>query len=365
MELKTLSLENFRNYKETRVEFASGLNLFIGENAQGKTNLLEAVFLLSSTRSHRTRRDREMILFNAGHFRITAELTDGRTFSSALRRDGMRRLEVDGEPMRAMDFLGRLQAVLFTPDDGQLIRGAPELRRRFFSLELSRLDREYLLSLQEYRRILKQRNALLSGIRPERLLPHYDQRLCQAGSRVILRMRQFLADLIPRTCDILSRLPGAGSTGFTVCYETAVDDSFTDETAVCERLRQRLEAERSRDIMCRSTQVGPHRDEYRFLLGGRPLKTYGSQGQVKSAVLAMKLAVMELITARTGERPILLLDDITSELDAGRLEFFLEHIRQRGQVLLTTTGLNSFSSSLRTGARIYQVTDGQATPEKQ
>lgn len=364
MRLASLEIRDFRNIAHARIPFGDGISVLHGRNGQGKTSVLEAIFLLSCGRSHRTRDEREMIRFGADLFRVEARSDDGTALGYGYARDGRRSVAVGGAAASPADLVGRMVAVLFTPDDGEVVRGAPATRRRYFDMELSRLDRAHFDALRGYRRLLRQRNALLVSrdARVPGLLDAFDRGLAVAGAALVRGTGAFLADLSSRADALHARIPGA-SGRLEIVHRACVPDPSAAPEKIASDLYKRLESARDSDIVRGATSAGPHRDDARFRLDGRDLRDYGSQGQVKSAALALKLALMEHVRERTGRYPVLLLDDLTSELDSARLAFFLEHIVDKGQVLLTTTLPSALGNRALAAARLYRVEGGAVDVE--
>lgn len=363
MRVATLRLRDFRNVAAAELPFGDGLNVLAGRNGQGKTTILEALFLLSSGRSHRTRDERELVRFDAPLFRADVTLDDGTALGYGFARTGERSVDVAGAKAQPADLVGRLLAVLHTPDDGDVIRGAPLERRRAFDLELSRLDRVYFDALRSYKRLLRQRNARLDGADPaDDLLAVYDRKLADLGGILTRRMHAFVRAVSARADAVYARVPGAEG-ALTIEHRACVPDPGRPEAELSADLYKRLESARHSDIVRGATSAGPHRDDFRFRIDGRDLRDFGSQGQVKSACLAFKLAVMDHVRDATGRDPVLLLDDLTSELDAGRLAHFLDHVVGRGQVVLTTTLPEALGPRALGAARRFRVEGGRVDVE--
>ncbi len=359
----SLSLRDFRNVAAAELAFGDGLNVLAGRNGQGKTTILEALHLLSAGRSHRTRDEREMVRFGAPLFRLDAALDDGATLGYGFARSGERAVDLAGARASPADLVGRLLVVLHTPDDGEVVRGAPLERRRAFDLELSRLDRAYFDTLRAYRHTLRQRNARLDRADPaDDLLAVYDRRLADLGGALLHRMHAFVRAVSARAEAVYGSLPGAEGS-FSIEHRASVPDPSRPPADLAADLYKRLESARSSDIVRGATSAGPHRDDFRFRIDGRDLRDYGSQGQVKSAALAFKLAVADHVRDAAGRTPVLLLDDLTSELDAGRLARFLDLVVGRGQVLLTTTLPEALGRRALDGARRFRVEGGRVDVE--
>lgn len=374
MYLKKLYLRAFRNYLEEEVEFSAQKTILVGNNAQGKSNLLEAVELLATLKSHRTSRDQELVLDGAANGQIKALLE--RQYSVAeleidLRRSGRRNLRINqNQCRRQLDFLGCLNAVEFSCLDLDLVRGAPDCRRQWLDTLLTQLEPLYAHLLGQYQHIVKQRNALLKSLRQQwetRLalgeestasLALWDQQLVEMGTRVVRRRARGLARLAPLAQEWHGRISGGNET-LTVTYQPNVTWVGDDPEVVHQAFLERLAQRRSAELHLGATVVGPHRDEVGFVLDDTPARTYGSQGQQRTLVLALKLAELSLIETVIGEPPLLLLDDVLAELDLDRQGQLLMAIEDRFQTLITTTHLGRFDDRWRRSAQILKVNAGQ------
>ena len=363
MIIKSIDLQNFRNYEELHLDFEDGITILNGENAQGKTNLLEAVYLAACCRSHRGAKDREMIRFQQeeAHIRmlVRKEERDLR-IDLHLKKDRSRGIAVNAVPVRkTRDYLGLLNCVLFSPEDLQIVKEGPSERRNFIDNELCQLDKIYLNSFMQYRKALEQRNQLLKDIyyMPELLdtLDLWDEQLAKFGSEIIERREDFIRDLSEITKPIHEKLSG-GRESLTLVYEKNTDASeFLTE----------LRKNRDRDLKTKTTGTGPHRDDVSFVLktenpGEEELdaRIFGSQGQQRTCALSVKLAEIELVKLRTGDEPVLLLDDVLSELDTLRQQYLLESIRDI-QTIITCTGLTEFVSHPFEKSLVYDVEKGR------
>ena len=325
MWLKQLSIQHFRNYQELEVEFHPGLNIFLGQNAQGKTNILESIYFLALTRSHRTRNDRDLIYFESTDFKVSGQLQ---------RETGPLPLEISLTPKgritkvnhlkqaKLSNYIGHMNVVLFAPEDLQLIKGSPAGRRKFIDIELGQMKPLYLSDLSQYNHVLKQRNSYLKNSEKidATFLEVLDSQLASFGSRVIYHTR--LSD---------------NKEDLSIQYQSTV---FSEEgNDIEEQFLSMLEKNRQKDIFRKTTSIGPHRDDLAFFINNMNA-TFGSQGQHRSVVLSLKLAEIELMEEITREKPILLLDDVMSELDNYRQLQLLETISNNIQTFITTTTLD-------------------------
>jgi DNA replication and repair protein RecF len=334
--LERVRLADFRNYASLDFTPANGLNVFVGPNAQGKSNLLEALAMLATGKSFRAHRESELIRSGteraeiAGEARIAAGAIRLRCAIARTPAGTRKSFEVNGGAVGFARFLGRTRVVTFVPADLQLVSGGPALRRSFLNGALAQLSPTYYRDLALYQKIVQQKSALLRGaIAPDRdLLLAYNDELVRPASALIAARRAFVDELAAATAAIYARWRGAGER-LGVTYAPNPDGD------VGEALANALESE----VRRRTTLVGPHRDDLRLLVDGTPLAAFGSQGQQRTAVLALKVAEYDVMRARTGDAPILLLDDVLSELDAERAGGFLGAVEGFEQAFLTTTEL--------------------------
>ena len=358
MWLQHLTIKTFRNYKEAKIDFNPKLNVFLGQNAQGKTNILEAIYFLALTRSQRTRTDKNLIHFDEEQRHLSGLLQ---------KKTGSIPLEIDLTPKgrvtkvnhlkqaRLSDYIGHMNVVLFAPEDLQLIKGAPSVRRKFIDIELGQIKPIYLSDLSNYNHILKQRNTYLKSANQidETFLSVLDDQLVDYGCRVMVHREEFIKKMESfgreKHFDISDQLEE-----LSIRYQPSVN--FTDKEHLAESFYTALQKSRSRDLFKKNTGVGPHRDDMIFLINGMDA-SFGSQGQHRSLVLSIKLAEIELMESITKESPILLLDDVMSELDNTRQLKLLETISQNIQTFITTTSLEHLQN-LPDNLSIFTVNDG-------
>lgn len=366
MIVQSLSLADFRNYGLQTIEFSRGVNIFYGDNAQGKTNILEAIYLCSTNKSYRGSRDRDMIRFGCeeAHLKLIGEKREiPYRIDMHLKKNKSKGIAVNSVPIRkASELLGLLHVVFFSPEDLQLIKNGPSERRRFLDMELCQLDKIYMQQLAGYNRCLVQRNTLLkeAGIRPDSLatLDVWDKQLCECGRQVIRRRAQFVREIAPYIRDIHKRLSGEREE-LDISYEPNVEENMFEPV---------LEKNRDRDLRMKQTMTGPHRDDIRFLVKRQgsdqttDIRTFGSQGQQRTAALSVKMAEIELVKQKTGDTPVLLLDDVLSELDSSRQTYLLDGIRDI-QTMITCTGLDDLVSHRFHMDRIFRVENGTVKQE--
>ena len=358
MIIKSLKLKNYRNYDLLDLTFDPKTNILYGDNAQGKTNILEALYLSGTTKSHRGTKDRDMIQFgyDESHLETVVE-KKGIIFQidMHLKKNSPKGIAIDKVPIRrASELFGIVHFVFFSPEDLNIIKEGPAGRRRFIDLELSQLDKIYLNNLSNYNRIINQRNSLLKdiyGSNQQHLLETldiWDMQLAAYGTKVLDRRKEFVRQVNEIISEIHFRLTG-GKERLSLTYESSIGEMS---------MEQALKKNRERDLRMKSTSVGPHRDDIIVSVNGINLKSFGSQGQQRTAVLSMKLSELEFIRSETGEYPVLLLDDVMSELDAGRRQQLLNFIEREGiQTLITATDEAYFQQApLKT---YFQVEAGQ------
>jgi DNA replication and repair protein RecF len=333
MRVIELACENFRCIAEINLRPGPELNLIRGKNAQGKTSLLEALLYASTSKSHRTRLDTELVRAGKGRFRIYVhvERSDREVSIEAVWWEGAKRFKVNNiAQTRLSDVLGKVNVVFFSPEDVSIVRGSATQRRAFLDMELSQISPRYLYALQQFRQVLRQRNELLRRPEPDSAqLDAWDAQFNTHGATLMEERSQFLAELAPLG-DAAYRAV-AGGESLQIAYRPDVKSP--------EALPEVLTASRRSDVRQGVTTHGPHRDDIEFSLEGMSARQMASQGQQKTAALALKLAELELVRARTGEYPILMLDDVFSELDASRAARLAESLPRDAQCFITTTDL--------------------------
>ena len=358
MVIRSLKLKNYRNYDLLDMTFDPKTNILYGDNAQGKTNILEALYLTGTTKSHRGTKDRDMIQFghDESHLETVVE-KKGAAFQidMHLKKNSPKGIAIDKIPIRrASELFGIVQFVFFSPEDLNIIKEGPAGRRRFIDLELSQLDKIYLSNLSNYNRIINQRNSLLKDLYGQEhlieTLDIWDMQLAAYGTRILERRREFVEQVNEIISDIHYRLTG-GRERIRLTYEESTGN-LTFEQA--------LRKYRERDIRMKSTTVGPDRDDLCFLNNGEiDIRKFGSQGQQRTAALSLKLSEIELVKKIINDTPILLLDDVLSELDKHRQNYLLESIHDI-QTVITCTGLDEFVNNRFSINRIFHIKNGNA-----
>lgn len=359
MIIKSLELKDFRNYEGLEMHFGSGINILYGDNAQGKTNILEAIFLSATTKSHKGTKDRDIIRFGCEEGHIRTILSNSEDIDTRvdihLRRSKSKGIAIDSVKIKkASQLLGLLNVVVFSPEDLDIIKGGPSERRKFTDMELCQLDDFYLYNLNNYNRIVDQRNNLLKDLYFNPSLKDtigiWDAQLFNFGSKIIERRSAFTEQLNEVIAPIHNKLSG-GREEIKVIYEpNTTIDAFEKEVA----------ASLDRDIKSKMTNIGPHRDDLRFMVGDIDIRKFGSQGQQRTAALSLKLAEIEIVKKIAKETPVLLLDDVLSELDSNRQNFLLDSIGDV-QTIITCTGLEEFVNSRLTIDKVFKVTEGKVS----
>ena len=360
MVVKSLDLKNFRNYHELHIDFDPFTNIFYGNNAQGKTNILESVYLGGTTKSHKGSKDRDMITFTEeeSHIRMLVQKKNlTRRIDMHLKKNKTKGIAVDGIPIKkASELFGIVNLVFFSPEDLNIIKNGPSERRRFIDLELCQLDKIYFHNLSNYNKILIQRNKLLKDIafHPEWMdtLDIWDMQLAGYGSKIIKRRHSFVEQLGEIAGDIHENLTG-GREHLSLLYEP---------DCPADALYEQLKKNRDKDIRYKMTSQGPHRDDLCMQVKDVDIRKFGSQGQQRTSALTLKLSEIELVKRVIHDTPVLLLDDVLSELDSSRQNYLLNSIHDI-QTLITCTGLDEFISNRFTINRIFRVEEGTVTTE--
>ncbi len=355
MVVKSLELSNFRNYENLSLEFSPSTNILYGDNAQGKTNILEAVFLCATTKSHKGSKDREIIKLQSeeAHIRMRINRDDvDHRLDMHLKKNKPKGVAIDGIPIRrSSELFGIINVVFFSPEDLSIIKNGPSERRRFLDMELCQLSKLYLHNLINYNKVLNQRNNLLKQIGFNKSLLDtlyvWDKQLIHFGSELIKERESFIKSMNELIFTLHKKLSD-GKEKLEIVYESNVAEN---------EFESKLKKSMERDIALKITNIGPHRDDLSFLINGQDVRKYGSQGQQRTAALSLKLAEIELVKQVTKDKPILLLDDVLSELDRKRQNQLLDSIVGI-QTIVTCTGLEEFVNNRIETDRIYKVVQG-------
>jgi DNA replication and repair protein RecF len=362
MYIKEIKLTHFRNYQNLAISFDTHLNVIYGDNAQGKTNILEAIFLCATSKSHRTINSKEMIElgFDEGHIQLTLYSDNQESIIDLhLSQSGKKHIAINKLPIKKLDeLLGCLHVIMFSPEDLNLIKSGPSQRRRFIDLELSQLNHLYYHYLHQYHLLLKQRNALLKQCQKsssqiqlnsnKEQLDIWDSQFIQYGIKVIEMRELFIKELN----DLYKKRH------FEISGGTELMNLGYEKNCTIEDFYFRLKKAQDKDIKFGSSSVGPHRDDLLFDLNGIDLRKYGSQGQQRTAALSLKLSEIDLVIKNKNIKPVLLLDDVLSELDKHRQTYLMENL-EGIQTLLTCTGVEDFVKSHENKKKFFKVSKGE------
>ncbi|TDT50501.1 DNA replication/repair protein RecF [Fonticella tunisiensis] len=364
MYVRSLELKNYRNYERLNLDLNKGLNIFVGENAQGKTNIVESIYYLSSLRSHRTNRDRELIMWgkDKAYIRADVEKMFGKhTMEFLLSSEGKKAVKIDGvKTSKVSDFLGTVNVVIFSPEDLKLVKEGPAIRRRFIDAELNQIRPKYHHAILQYNHILMQRNNLLKSILKSPSLKMtaevFSEQLAEYGSFITEARYEFVKklSLISR---LIHRKITNGKEELEIIYKSASGENM-DRKSIKDELYKYYTENIMEDAEKGYTLKGPHRDDIIIKINGADARIYGSQGQQRTAALSLKLSELEIIKSEVSEYPVLLLDDVLSELDINRQHFLLDALKEI-QTVLTCTSLNDINEFHFENKDVFKVTAGK------
>lgn len=355
MIIQSLELKDYRNYRSLSIEFNKNINILFGNNAQGKTNILEALYMCATTKSHKGSKDKEMIRFkqDEAHLRLYLQKKEiSHKIDMHLKKNKTKGVAIDGISIKkSSELFGLLNIVFFSPEDLSIIKNGPSERRKFMDLELCQLDKIYFYNLSKYNKILVQRNNLLKQIKsnPSLIdtLDIWDEQLVNYGTNIIKKREEFIVLLNKIIYQIHQKLTG-GLEKIKVEYDPSVKEK---------EFHKELSKKRELDLKNLYTYVGPHKDDISFYVNGIDIRKFGSQGQQRTAALSLKLAEIELVKKIINDTPILLLDDVLSELDKNRKNYLLDSINDV-QTIITCTGLDEFINGRIHVNKIFEVNNG-------
>ncbi len=355
MRINNIVLQNFRNYRNLELEFDNSRNIIVGENAQGKTNLIEAIYMCSFAKSFRTNNSADLVSFDSDYARINASIESEdiyKTINITINSKGKKVILKDGKPIKRLsDLLNNLVVVVFSPDDLRIIKDSPEKRRNFINRELSQLRPNYFDNLSKYNEAIKHKNALLkSGKFDEYVLDAYDDQIARSGFNLIRYRREFINNLSNKAAEIQSFISAERENLEIVIDETISPNNMED-------MLEALKMNRDKDSYFGYSSIGPHRDDLVFEINGRDAKKYGSQGQQRTIALSLKLAEIKIAREILGENPILLLDDVLSELDLDRQSFLINEIDDV-QLFITSTEIHPEILDKMNDSTLYRVESG-------
>ncbi len=355
MIIKLIQLNNYRNYEHLDIEFDNNINILYGDNAQGKTNLLEACYYSAISRSYKGSKDKEIIRFDQDFSNINTIIEkNNRNYEVNIQiiKNKKKTIKIDKVPIRkSSELLGLLNVILFSPEDLNIIKNGPSERRRFIDSELCQIDNIYLSDISKYNKILNNRNKLLKDMNYDSSLKDtldvWDEQLITYGKSVIKRRREFINELKYYVKEKHLKISG-GKEELLINYEPNVDDIFFEDELI---------KKREKDLKYAQTSVGPHRDDISFSIDGVDMRKFGSQGQQRCCALSLKLSEIDIVSKIINDKPVLLLDDVLSELDSNRQRFLLESLSDI-QTIITCTGLDDFVNNRFDADKIFRVVNG-------
>jgi len=368
--IKSLKLNNYRNYDRLEIEFAMDFNIIYGDNAQGKTNILEALFLCASGRSHRTSKDAELIEMGKEQYAVMLKLVkqnEELAIEIFYKRDEKKRIRINEIPLRKIgNLIGNLNAVMFSPEDLLMIKEGPSERRRFLDITISQLKPTYFFDLQQYARLLAQRNNLLREINEKRhligTLEVWNENLVKTGARLIKVRSEFVKRLNEYAQKNHRKITN-DMEELKIEYSPSVNaESYENLEDIERSFMKKLERSLSSELARCTTLYGPQRDDYEIYLNTMNIKQFGSQGQQRTAVLSLKLSEIDIMKQETDENPVLLLDDVLSELDSKRQEYLFKNL-EGVQTFITSTDKSFFNESVKGGLKFFNVRKGKVIEE--
>ncbi|ARW20767.1 DNA replication and repair protein RecF [Pediococcus pentosaceus] len=373
MYLKTLELHNFRNYADLVVEFGSGINVLLGKNAQGKTNLLESIYFLALTRSHRTNSDRDLISWKTKAARVSGSVQKEHTVTPLeinLSSKGKNAKVNHLEQSRLSQYVGQLNVILFAPEDLSIVKGSPAVRRKFIDMEFGQMSSKYLYNSAQYRSVLKQRNQYIKQLQfnpkgDQVYLDVLSDQLAAHGAEIIFQRIQFLKKLEKWSQEVHKEI-SQGKEKLSFQYVSPISSDQADTTEkIYAALQALFQKQREKELQQGKTLVGPHLDDVRFMVNDKNVSTFGSQGQQRTTALSVKLAEIDLMKEETGEYPVLLLDDVLSELDDSRQTHLLTAIQNKVQTFITTTSLSGVAQQLINEPHVFNIDHGVLMQSKE
>lgn len=358
MYIKKIQILNYRNYKSLNITLGKNVNVFMGDNAQGKTNILEAIYYCAFARSHRTSKDRELINWNAENAFVSVLVGRDRldkTIDINILKDGKKAISINKiKASKIGELFGNFNVVMFSPEDLRIIKDSPGVRRKFIDMELCQLGSKYYYNLVQYNKVLNERNILLKSRKVDKdVLDIYDIQLANFGCNIIKERLNYINKLNFYGKNIHKDI-SSGKEDVEFKYISTVKDLKNIEDCFYEQLKKN----RNKDIEKGLTSIGPHRDDFIVLINGIDTKSFGSQGQQRSAVLTMKFSSLKIIKELTSEYPVLLLDDVLSELDFNRKRYILSTIGEI-QTIITCTGIEDLTNYLDSSSKVFKVKDGE------
>jgi DNA replication and repair protein RecF len=367
--LTKLRLNHYRNYEQFEMSTSSNVNIFVGPNAQGKTNLLESIYVLALTKSHRTHQDKELISWNESQTFLHAEIEKKYgtcKLDLSIAHKG-KKAKINGlEQRKLSNFIGAMNVVMFAPEDLEIVKGTPGVRRRFLDMEIGQVQPAYLYDLSQYQKILLQRNNFLkqhssASTSNEAMMAIWNEQLAQYGVKIMKKRQSFIKKLQTWAETIHKEITSYSET-LSISYAPSFEiQQFEDESVLFGQFMIKLSQAKDQEFRRGVTLVGPHRDDLLFYINGKEVQTFGSQGQQRTTALSLKLAEIELIHEEVGEYPLLLLDDVLSELDEYRQTQLIRTFQSKVQTFITTTSLESVHLDQLDNASVFQVRQGNVS----
>ncbi|CAM3022848.1 DNA replication/repair protein RecF [Hathewaya histolytica] len=360
MDIRDIQLVNFRNYNNQYIKPCRGINVFVGDNAQGKTNVVESIYYCSLGKSHRTNKDKDLIMWGKEEAYISIYINKERLdkkIELKIFKHGKKGVNINSVKItKISDLIGVLNAVIFSPEDLKIVKDSPSFRRKFLDIELCKLSKKYFFHLSQYKKALNERNAAMKKIKDMEVLNVFDLQLSKFGAEIIRERVKYIEKLNNKG-GIIHKDITSEKENLEIKYLTAVKDFENIE----KDLYSLLLKNRGKDIEYKTTSVGPHRDDFSIEINGIDTRVYGSQGQQRTSVLTIKFASLEIIKEITGEYPILLLDDVLSELDINRQRYILGSLKNI-QTFITCTGINEIEKyTTKDNCKIFKVSEGIVT----
>jgi DNA replication and repair protein RecF len=367
--LEQLTLKDYRNYETAHWHFQNKVNVILGENAQGKTNVMEAIYVLAMAKSHRTSNDKDLIRWERDYAKIEGKVLK-RSGSLSLQfivsKKGKKAKVNHIEQAKLSHYIGHMNVVMFAPEDLNLVKGSPQIRRRFIDMEIGQVSPVYMYELSQYQKILQQRNQYLKLLQSkkqtdETFLSVLTEQLIEFAAKITLKRYEFI-ELLQKWAKPIHAEISRGSETLTIHYHPSIDVSEKQELSrIIEAYNEKFAKIKNREMERGITLAGPHRDDLSFAINGKDVQTFGSQGQQRTTALSLKLAEIDLIFSEIGEYPILLLDDVLSELDDFRQTHLLNSIQGKVQTFVTTTSIDGIEHDVLLDADLYKVVSGQMT----
>ncbi len=369
MFLKSLQLSNFRNISKVELDFKKNINIFIGNNAQGKTNILESIYFLALTKSHRTNDETNLIENNSLFTRVSGIFNDDRGYpnylSIVLNRKGKKVSVNNLVQKKISNYLSRLKVIMFCPDDLEIIKGSPNLRRRFLNIEISQLNKNYIILLKEYNILLKQRNEYLkrrnNSIIDENYFDILTQKLIQKNIEIIKLRYKFVKELNKYLSQIFNFISGMGD--LVIEYKSFIKENDLKDENLIKNINNKFKNVFQTEILQKTTLIGCHKDDFKLYLNNNDVTSFCSQGQLRLSILSLKLSEIEVFIKENKTYPIILLDDIFSELDDFKKNNIIKYFKDNTQIFITTTEINNISNDLKEKSDIYILDNGKVVKE--